>query len=129
MHKPLTEIIAIITSLSMGSILIGLTYVQGISASIVAEEITAASLASSIASTCIQSVEMARIQGNSVSIIMLFSKPIIINTNNCLISCTLTSSFATVYINASLNIVDFKGMVNYLNITAYPNGMVIITGG
>lgn len=128
MHKPLTEIIGIITFLSMGSLLAGLTYVQGMNASIIAEEVTAASLASSIASTCIKAIEMAIIQDNSVTIVMLFSKPVIISANNCTISCTLKSSSAVVYIDANLKIIDFRGMVNYLNITAYPNGVVMING-
>ncbi|MEM4479541.1 MAG: hypothetical protein QXV07_05815, partial [Candidatus Methanomethylicaceae archaeon] len=87
-------------------------------------EVNSLIIASSIVNACLKASENAFLWNIPVSIIVTFSQPIIINASGKLISIkSITIEIIHV------NIIPFLGLVKWINITAYPNGTLLLIGG
>ncbi|MDH5807265.1 MAG: hypothetical protein QXW62_05585 [Candidatus Methanomethylicaceae archaeon] len=124
MHRPLIEIIVITTLISIGILFSHLIYIQGKNFIEINSEVNSLIIASSIVNACLKASENAFLWNIPVSIIVTFSQPIIINASGKLISIkSITIEIIHV------NIIPFLGLVKWINITAYPNGTLLLIGG
>lgn len=125
MHRPLIEAIAITALISIGILFSHLIYIQGKGFIEINSKLNSLIMASYIARACLKASENALIWGIPVSIIIIFSQPLLINASGESISI---SNSITIEITRS-NIVPFFGLVKWMNVTAYPNGTLLLMGG